>query len=465
MAGLPIPALPTWRAMPPEINTSRLMLGAGAAPMLQAASGWEAFALSLEAQADELAGSLAQLSAMWTGVASERAVAAITPAITWMRTTSLQAHKRALQAASQAASHTTALAETPPIPEIEENHITHGVLEATNFLGVNAVPIAVNEEDYFVRMWNQAAAVMDVYQAETVVNTTFEPVPPLPPIVIPGVAEAAGAAGMAQAAAMAPGAAAREAAIAHVGAQATAESATLQVGRVASTASQAAMTGENKGQRAGETAANSRTGQDQLGQQGMQMMSQMASQVTQLPQQAGQMLQSPMQQLTQPLQQVSQLFGQFGQFGQGHGGTGVSGLGRTSLAGGGLGRGAQVGMIGAHPFSSHPLAGGGGPSVGAGLVRAAALPGAGGLGARTPMLAGVLGVGESGLNPASVAAGAAAGSAATGLAPVTAGGAGGMGGGPMGHMGNRGASGGRRQALGGPDSLDYDTEEEDADDW
>jgi PPE-repeat protein len=463
MAGLPIPVMPTWHAMPPEINTSRLMVGAGSAPMLQAASGWEAFALSLEAQADELAASLAQLSAMWTGAASERAVSAITPAITWMRTTSLQAHKRALQAAAQAASHTTALAETPPIPEIEENHITHGVLEATNFLGVNAVPIAVNEEDYFVRMWNQAAAAMDAYQAETVVNTTFEPVPPLPPIVVPGVAEAAGAAGMAQAAAMAPGAAAREAAIAHVGAQATAESAALQVGRVASTTSQAATTGENKAQRAGETAVNSRSGQDQLGQQGMQMMSQMASQVTQLPQQAGQMLQSPMQQLTQPLQQVSQLFSQLG---QGHGGTGsVGGLGGTSMAGGGLGRGAQVGMIGAHPFSSHPLAGGGGPSVGAGLVRAASLPGAGGLGARTPMLAGLLGVGESGLNPASVAAGAAAGSAATGLAPVAAGGAGGMGGAPMGHMGNRGTSGGRRQTLGGPDALEYDTDDEDADDW
>ena len=147
---------------------------------------------------------LAQLAATWTGAASERAISAITPAVLWMRTTSLQAHKRALQAAAQATAHATALAETPPIPEIEENHVTHAVLEATNFLGINTVPIGLNEEDYFVRMWNQAAAAMDAYHAETLLNTTFEPVPPLPPIVIPGVAEAVGAAGVAAAAAMAP---------------------------------------------------------------------------------------------------------------------------------------------------------------------------------------------------------------------------------------------------------------------
>jgi len=459
MAGFPMPVMPTWHALPPEINTSRLMLGAGPAPMLQAASGWEALALSLEFQADELAASLAQLSATWTGAASEQAIAAMTPVVTWMRTTSLQAQKRALQAAAQATAHTSAMVETPPIPEIEQNHVTHAVLEATNFLGINAVPIGVNEVDYFVRMWQQAATAMDAYHAETLVNTTFEPIPPMPPIVMPGVASAAGAAGMAQAAAMAPAAAAREAAIAHVGAEATAESVALQAGRVGSTANQAAALGENKAERAGDNRNLQQQPQNQLGQQGMQMMSQLASQIGQLPQQAGQMLQSPMQQLTQPLQQVSQLFSQFGQMG----GQGQNGLGGSTM-GAGLGRGAQVGLLGASPFSSHPLAGGGGPSVGAGMVRAASLPGAGGMGARTPMLAGLLGEGQSGLNPAAVAAGAGAGSSAAGLAPVGAGSGGGAAG-PMGHAGHRGTSGGRRQSLGGPDALEYDSEEEGADDW
>ncbi|WP_198529535.1 PPE family protein, partial [Mycolicibacterium elephantis] len=195
--------------MPPELNTARLMAGAGPAPMLQAAAGWEALAVFLETQADELAASLAALASAWSGSASERAVAATMPMVIWLRTVSAQAQKRALQATAQANSYSLAMATTPPLPEIEQNHITHAVLEATNFLGVNTVPIAVNEFDYFVRMWNQAAGAMDVYQAETALNLLFEPIMPMKPIVIPGVGEGAASAALGQAAAMAPGAAVR----------------------------------------------------------------------------------------------------------------------------------------------------------------------------------------------------------------------------------------------------------------
>ena len=80
----------------------------------------------------------------------------------------------------------------------------------------------------------------------------------------------------------------------------------------------------------------------------------------QLPQQASQMVSQPMQQLTQPLQQVTSMFSQMGGMGSGDKG------------------GAQMGLIGASPLSNHPLAGGSGAGSGAGLVRAASLPGAGG---------------------------------------------------------------------------------------
>jgi PPE-repeat protein len=330
---------------------------------------------------------------------------------------------------------------TPPIPEIEENHITHGVLEATNFLGINTVPIGVNEADYFIRMWNQAAFAMDAYQAETVANTLFEPIPPMTPIVMPGVGETTVGAALGQVAAQAPGAAIREASFAHVGAQATVESAGLQTGRAAAQANQMATTAEGQAQKTQNAQQFGQQDQLQQGaQQGMQMGMQMASQLGstlgQLPQQASQMVMQPMQQLSQPLQQVTSMFSQMG----GH-------------------NSAQMGLIGASPLSNHPLVGGSGAGSGAGLVRAASLPGAGGTAARTPLMSKLVG---AELEPTvSVAAGAAAGAGAAGLAPVGAGG----GSGPMGMMGHGSKSGGSKQGLNAPRPLAYDLAEDEEDDW
>lgn len=423
----------SWHAMPPEINTSRLMLGAGPAPMLQAAAGWEALAILLETQADELAASLTSLSSAWSGSASERAVQATMPMVIWLRTTSLQAQKRALQATAQATSYTAALLGTPPLVEIELNHVTHGVLEATNFLGVNAVPIGLNEADYFVRMWNQAAGIMDAYQAETTANTLFEPILPMKPIVLPGVGEGAVSSAMGQVAAMAPGALVRELSIATVSTRAKLESVALHAGRSASQANMAAQRAEGQTQKAENTAQ-----QNPMMQQGTQMAMQVGSQLgsmaMQMPQQATQMVTQPLQQLASPLQQMTSMF---------------SGMGNSSNP-------AQMGLMGASPFSNHPLAGGSGLGAGAGLVRAASLPGMGGSMAQTPLMANLVGKPET---PTLVGAGA--GSAGAGLAPVGSGG-----GAPMGMMGqNKKNGGGSKAGLQAPSPLAQDLGEDEDDDW
>jgi PPE-repeat protein len=440
-----IPAIPSmdWHAMPPEVNTSRLMVGAGPAPMLQAAAGWEAFAILLETQADELMASLSSLASAWSGTASERAVSATMPMVLWLRMTSLQAMKRSLQAAAQAAAYSTAMVTTPPLVEIETNRVTTQVLYDTNFFFVNTVPIGVQEVDYWIRMWTQAAVVMDTYASETAMNTVFEPIMPLQPIVMPGMGEGTAASATGMTAAMAPGAAMREAAFAHVTGQATVESVGLTTGRMvgqgnmaATRAEGAARQGENAGQQASQQGQQSQQGAQQGVQMATQMASQLGSTLVQLPQQMGQMVTQPMQQLMSPLQQVTSMFS-------------------------GSGSNHQVGLLGATPLSNHPLVGGSGMSSGAGLVRAASLPGAGGMSARTPLMSNLVGKVEPTTTPELEPVGAAAGAKGAGKAPV-----GGSGGGnPMGMGGERGKSGGTRQALLAPSPLPQNFDDDEDDEW
>ena len=350
-----------WHAMPPELNTARLMAGAGTAPMLQAAAGWEALGNALETQAQELSASLVALNQSWTGIGSDRAIAAATPMVAWLQNAAQQAQQRAMKASAQAAAYMTALGMTPSLPEIATNHITHGVLSATNFFGINLVPIGFNETDYFVRMWNQAGGAMDIYEAETAANTAFEPLEPMKPILQPGVGEAV--------------------------------SSTLnEFSQMASEAVPGAL---------GTLAAVS---------EDIPALTPDMAQATQLLNGIGQMS-GPMQQLMQPLQQISSLTSQTSSMG------GIGGMG-DPVAGGKLGTdSAQVGLLGASPLSNHPLVGGSGPRVGMGLMYAEALPGSGGSGPRTSMMAQLIDKPGPGVSPA----GAGAGSSSTGgAAPMGA---------------------------------------------
>ncbi|BBY22187.1 PPE family protein [Mycobacterium stomatepiae] len=140
-------------ALPPEVNSARMYVGAGSGPLLAAASSWDGVAAELSSAAGRYHGVVSDLvGGLWAGPSSVAMAAA-------------------------AAAYEVAFAAVVPPPVIAENRALLAALVASNVLGQNSAAIAVTEAHY-VEMWAQDAAAMCGYAGSSAAASELVPFSP-----------------------------------------------------------------------------------------------------------------------------------------------------------------------------------------------------------------------------------------------------------------------------------------------
>ncbi|MGV7688201.1 PPE family protein [Mycobacterium kansasii] len=172
--------------LPPEINSARIYAGPGAGSLVTAASAWGGLASDLQAA---VAGHRSVISALtsgpWTGPASVKLLAAVSPFISWLDLSAEEAAQSAIQASSAATAYETAFLATVPPPLIAANRALLAELVATNLLGQNTPAIGTTEAQY-AEFWAQDSSAMYTYAGSSAAATQLADLPAPAEVVDPG---------------------------------------------------------------------------------------------------------------------------------------------------------------------------------------------------------------------------------------------------------------------------------------
>jgi PPE-repeat protein len=154
-------------ALPPEVNSGKMYIGAGSGSLLAAAAAWNALAAELRSAGTNYEAVITSLvSEGWLGLSAQTMAAAIAPYIEWLNTTAIQAEHAGAQADAAAAAYEAAFAATVPPPVVAANRTQLANLLASNVFGQNTGAIAATEAQYG-EMWAQDVSAMTSYTASS----------------------------------------------------------------------------------------------------------------------------------------------------------------------------------------------------------------------------------------------------------------------------------------------------------
>lgn len=179
-------------ALPPEIISAWMYTGAGAGPLMSAASAWSMLAAELESSAASAQTVIADLTGEWLGPASASMIAATAPYISWLNSTAAAAQLASSQAMASAAAFEAAYAATVPPPVIVANRAQLAALVASNFLGQNT-PAILATEAHYLAMWAQDTMAMFGYSTASAGAAALSPMTPAPQPTSPAGSAVAGA--------------------------------------------------------------------------------------------------------------------------------------------------------------------------------------------------------------------------------------------------------------------------------
>jgi len=162
-------------ARPPEVNSTLIYSGAGAGPLMAAASTFGSLSSELSTNAAAYESIVSQLTGTdWTGPSATAAAAAAQQNIEWLNTTSVQLQEAAAKATASAAAYEAAFSASIPPPVVFANRAQLAALVATNILGQNTPAIAATEALYG-EFWAQDATALTTYAANAATAAQVTP--------------------------------------------------------------------------------------------------------------------------------------------------------------------------------------------------------------------------------------------------------------------------------------------------